>query len=210
MQFSSMVSRPHKVYHIPSRKSMKFYGLAGARWSRFYHIEDADGAELAVSLGEQVVGGEPLQVVQVTHKSGFEVVGGQAIVMVSAAQRFGDEFVDQAKRFELAGADAHGLGCLWGEGFVAPENISGGLRRGDGVDSIFHHQDTVGDADGEGAAATPLTDDGGDDGDAQTRHQVEILGDGGGLPAFFVSQRGKSPGSVDQADNRETEFFGLL
>ena len=81
-----------------------------------------------------------------------------------------DDLVDDAEAVKVGRGDPHRLGGLLRFASILPEDGGAGLGRSHGVDRVLQHQDAVGDADGERAAAAALADHDRDDGNAQPGH----------------------------------------
>ena len=76
-----------------------------------------------------------------------------------------------------------------GRGFdvilVFPKDRGAALGRNDGVNSIFHHQDTVADTDSQRAATSSLANNADNDRDLQPRHFSKVVRDSFRLTSFL-------------------------
>src|SRR2546422_9567764 len=108
--------------------------------------------------------------------------------MMCPAEWFWHEFINQTEGFQFTRTDTHGLRRLGREGFVTPEDGCSCLRRSDGIDGMFQHQNAIGYANRQRTPASPFANYGGDNRDTQARHQVQVGGDGLRLTAFLVGQ----------------------
>src|SRR3954447_9686737 len=128
-------------------------------------------------------------------------VDGGGGVGVGSAIGFGDDFVDDAEGQEIGGGDAHGLGSGSGLTGVVPEDAGTRLGAGHRVDGVFEHEHAVAQADGERAAAAPLTYDGGDDGHVDGEHSHEAGGDGLADAALLGLHTGAGAGSIYEGED---------
>jgi hypothetical protein len=115
----------------------------------------------------------------------IEQVGGGFVIAVSAAFGFGNDIVDAAEFAQIGGRDAHGFGGQLFLGGIAPHDGGAALGRNHRVDRVLHHQNAVGNGDGQRSAAAANSDDGGDDGNFEACHLTQIVRDGLGLSTLF-------------------------
>src|SRR5690606_3420445 len=137
--------------------------------------------------------------------------GGRGIpVGVGAAHGLGDHVVDDAQRLKVRGGQLQ-RGRRLVLGLVRlPEDRGAPLRRDHAVDRILEHEDAVGHAQGEGAAATTLPDHDGDGRDPQASHLPQTARDRLGLTALLGADPGVGARRVDQRNDRVAELLGEL
>src|SRR5438067_11615081 len=138
---------------------------------------------LAAFLGVEGVG--RVNAGQVAGDGVSNGVQGSGGVGVGAALRLGHDLVYDPEREEVGGGDTHGFGGGGSLAGVVPEYGGAGLGAGHRVDGVFEHEHAVAQADGERAAAAPLTDDGGDDGHLYGEHSHQVGGYGLAYAALF-------------------------
>lgn len=89
---------------------------------------------------------------------------------------------------------------------VLPKNGRAAFGADHGIVSVLHDEDAIRHTDPERATRTALTDDHGNDGGFEQHHFTQIHRDGfRDVPLLRADSR-KSPGRVDQRDDRELEL----
>src|SRR5262249_36918802 len=127
---------------------------------------------------------EVLQVLRQNRAGGFE---RRARVPVGAALRFGDDFVNDAERFEFGGGQFQSGGGFGSAGGVTEQDRGAAFGGDHGVPGVFTHQDPVAHPDRERPAGPTFPDNDADHRDLQRRHLKKVQRDRPGLAALFSS-----------------------
>ena len=119
------------------------------------------------------------------------------------AHRLGDDGIDDPEFEQILRGDLHIRRCVFGARGITPKNRGRSLRRRDGVDGVFEHQDAVAAGDRDGAAGAALTEDDGDARHSERQRHVGRPGDGFGLAALFSVNAGEGAGGIDKGHDRQ-------
>ena len=107
------------------------------------------------------------------------------------------------------GGDFHCPSSFGGFGRVAPQDRGAGFGRGHRIHRMFQHQEAIRHANCQRTAGAAFADHRRHNRHFQISHHHQILGDGLGLAAFFGGEAGMCARRINQADNRQREFFGV-
>src|SRR5438067_5141574 len=132
------------------------------------------------------------------------------MVGVSAAFGFRNCAVDTAEFGEVLGCNAKGFGSQILFARVAPHDRGASFGRDNGIDGVLHHENAIGNSDGQCSAATAFARDSRNDWNFETSHFTQVMGNGFGLASLFGPQTGVSSGGVDKSEDGAPEFFGKL
>lgn len=172
--------------------------------------ELAHPSELLEALIEQPVLGKGGEGLQGTGQKRLKELRSGMVIRMGATFGLGDDFIDQFKIEEVLRGDFQGFGSGLGFRRVAPHNGSTTLRRNDGVDGIFEHENAVANGGGQRSAGTALARNRDDDGHGQAGHFPEIMSDSLRLAALFGIHTGIGAWGIDENDYRAPEFRGEL
>ena len=127
-----------------------------------------------------------------------------------AAQRFGDDLFHNAVCVQVLCCQLHHGAGLAAAGSIFPQNAGKPLGAEHRIHGVFQHQNVVGNAQAQRAAAGPLAGDNGQHRDSQTTHLHQVAGNGFSLAALFGIFAGVSARGVNESDDGTMKFLCLL
>ena len=136
-------------------------------------------------------------------------VGRHAVVVVGAARGFRHDLIRQSEPFQIGGGQLERVGGFDLAGDVAPEDRGAGLRHGDAVDGVLHHQQAVAHPDAERSAAATLADHQRHDRNARLGKRHEVVRDRPGDASLLSPGAGKGARGIDERHDRKLEAFRL-
>src|SRR5262245_28504388 len=131
-------------------------GLVTGEQSRFA-VHPVPAQPLA-ALREQLIGGQLVEVPQVTRERVLDGIGNRLRIAVRAAERLLDDFIDDTEFRDALGADAHRLGGEILLLVAAPEDARAALRGDHGEDAVLEHEQAVGHGERECATRPAFAD----------------------------------------------------